>query len=174
LQSGGTADAVAQQLPLALVRVEHDARRRRSPPVSTSARTTGARAKLGAAEPVLEPHRQFAHARITECACDSEELEVEREALDEQQRHDVVHDPAAEDLQPDLSVVDVEPERAAGSAAGSTSSRFDASADSGRSIRVALRADREVQLVAARDLEELRDRRRVRSRSASTSATHSP
>jgi hypothetical protein len=68
------------------------------------------RAELRAAETILEPDRQLADATVSEGGGDGDQLEVEGEALDEQQREDVFDHRAVEDLEPDLRVADVEAE----------------------------------------------------------------
>ncbi len=57
--------------------------------------------------------RLLLDAREAERPRDCEQLEVERESLHEQQRQDLVGHLAAEHLQPDLRVANVEPEEEA-------------------------------------------------------------
>ena len=98
-----------KQLPLALICPQH------AQPVEDrrcihKCTNDGARSKLRTAELIFEPYRKLAHPAVAERGGDGEKLEIEREALHEQQRHDVVHDSATEHFQPDLGVAHVEPE----------------------------------------------------------------
>ena len=78
--------------------------------VSSRARRTASERDAGAREAVVEADRELADPAEAEGARDREQLEVEREALDEQQRHHLLGHLAAEDLQADLRVAHVEPE----------------------------------------------------------------
>ena len=78
--------------------------------MSTSARSDGERAHAGAREAVVEADRQLSDPPEPERARDGEQLEIEREPLDEQQRQHLLGHLAAEHLEPDLRVADVEPE----------------------------------------------------------------
>jgi hypothetical protein len=120
-----------------------------------------ARAQLRPAEAVLEPDRQLTDTVVPERRGDGDQLEVEGEALDEQQREHVLHDGTVEDLQPDLRVANVEAEeqaieRLVAPARNSTRERV----MDDRS-RMTLRADREIQALPPCSLDVRRDIRRI-------------
>src|SRR5262249_35311993 len=121
----------------------------------------GERTDTRAREPVLEPHGQLANAVVAEGSRHGEQLEVECEPLDEQQRQDVVRDTSAEDLQPDLGVPDVEPEQQPVQllVAPARDSARAGVLDDG--VGMTLGADGEVEALAASSREERRNRRRV-------------
>ena len=77
--------------------------------MSHSARNTEIEPSAEPGEAVLEANRHLLHPAVAERGRDREQLEVEGELLHEQQRKDLVDDPSAEDLQPDLRVAHVEP-----------------------------------------------------------------
>ena len=82
-----------------------------------------------------------------------EQLEIERKALDEQERHDIVHHSPAEDLEPDLGIADVEPEENAVQllvAPARDPARARVMDDR---VRMPLRANREVEALALGNLE---------------------
>ena len=70
----------------------------------------GHRADARAGELVVERDRHLLHPSVPERARDGEQLDVEGVPLDEQERHHLLRDLAAEDLEPDLGVADIEVE----------------------------------------------------------------
>ena len=112
----------------------------------------------GTGEAVVEAHRLLLDPIEAERARDGEQLEVEGVALDQEERDHLLGDLPPEELQPDLGVADVEAEEEPDEllvepARGAPRSRIvDARAG------MALGADREVEVVAARRREERRNR----------------
>ena len=108
-----------------------------------------------------QPHGLLADPTVAECSRDGEELEVERELLDEQKRQHLLGDLAAEELEANLRVANVEPEEQAHELL------VQPAADASRPrivnvrLRVPLRPDHEVELLVLREPQESRDRRRV-------------
>src|SRR5262249_9790196 len=78
----------------------------------------------------------------------------EREALDEQERHDLIDDTTAQDLETDLSVAHIQPEENAVQALVTPARDSPRARIVDYRLRVAFRTDREVELLAPRDLEE--------------------
>ena len=68
------------------------------------------RADTGAGELVLKAYGQLADPVIATRGGDREQFEIEREALDDQQRQDVLGNPSAEHLEAHLRIAHVESE----------------------------------------------------------------
>jgi hypothetical protein len=121
----------------------------------------GVRPDPGAREPVVELHRKLTDPPVSELRRDREQLEVEGEPLDEQQGDDLVDDPPAEDLQPDLRVAHVEPEEEAVELLVAPAGDPPRCRVLHGRAGVPLRSDHTVELLRARKGEVLGDRRRV-------------
>ncbi len=154
------ADSAVEQQPLPLVRpsdAEAVEDRRGVPERTEDSERPDPRAR----EPIVEPDGKLADPVVAARARHRQQLEIEGEALHQQQRQHFVGHAAAEDLEPDLRVLQVEAEEQpvqllVAPARDATRARI---VDDG--LRVSLRSNREVELLGSGDVEESRDRGRV-------------
>ena len=112
-------------------------------------------------ELVVERDRKLSHASEAECPCDRQQFDVEGVALHQQQRYDLVGDLAAEDLQSDLRVANVEPEKDPHKLLEEPRRDTTRARVAHLRIGMPLGADGEVEPVALCDCYELGDRRGI-------------
>jgi len=142
----------SKQATLPLVRAKHAeaVKHRRGVPEGAQHRD---RSERGAREAVLETNRELLHAVEPERSGHGQELDVERELLHEQERHDLVYDSPVEYLQADLSVAHVETKEQ------TVQLLVPPARDAPRprivhhGVWMALRPDREVEVLPPRNLE---------------------
>ena len=156
----GTFGERAEQVPFALVRAKNAqaVEDRGGVPQRPEHRD---RAERGARETILEANRHLLHTVEAERGGNREELEIEGELLHEEQWKDLVDDTPVKDLQADLRIAHIEtkeqpvqllvPPARDPARAGIVHDR----------VRMSLRADDEVEILASRELEVERHRRGI-------------